>query len=191
MWISRGQYERGSETFRAIHRPRGNLRFERVIEGLRQLRREHKGALFLEVMLLRGFNDSEEELRALKKVIGEISPDRIQLNTVVRPPTDSRALPLDSSDLEDIKTFLGPAAEVIAPMKVEARASDGETVGKVILEMARRRPVRVSDVVEALNRPAAEVAPLLNGLVREGSLRRGEHAGETYYFYRIEPTTMK
>ncbi len=174
-------------TFRSIHRPRGNLHLERIIQGMKQLRMEYKGAFFLEVMLLRGFNDSEEELEALKSLIREISPDRIQLNTVVRPPTDPGALPLDSSTLEDIKTFLGPTAEVIAPVKTGGRPARVRTPGDVVLEMVRRRPVRISDVVRSLNRPAPEVESVLNRLVREGSLRCGEHAGETYYFYRIEP----
>jgi wyosine [tRNA(Phe)-imidazoG37] synthetase (radical SAM superfamily) len=175
------------ETFRLIHRPAESLRLERVIEGMRRLRREFRRDLFLEVMLLRGINDSEMELESLKRAVREISPDRIQLNTVVRPPSDPDALPLDSARMEAIKTFLGPPAEVIASFRSGGGPSAGASDAFAMLEMARRRPVRVSDVVRSLKRPPGEVEDVMEGLVRKGMLRRGEHAGEMYYYTRTEP----
>lgn len=173
-------------TFRAIHRPARDLHLQRVVEGLKRLRREFRGEMALEVMLLRGFNDTERELAALRKLIQEIGPDRIQLNTVVRPPADPAAMPLDSARMEGIKSFFGPRAEVIIPSTFGPGSAGGEPGEVAVLEMARRRPVRVSDVVRALARPQGEVQSILEGLVQSGSLRSGEHAGETYYYHRVE-----
>jgi len=47
-------------------------------------------------------------------VIDTICPDKIQINTVVRPPSDSRAKSLDRERLEEIKLLFGENAEVIA-----------------------------------------------------------------------------
>lgn len=175
------------QTFRSIHRPRGNLHLDRIMDGLKRLRMEFKGALFLEVMLLRGFNDSEKELDSLKRAIDEISPDKIQLNTVVRPPADPRALPLDSSRMKEIKTFLGPAAEIVSPLEATEKAEGGKPHGNAVLEMARRRPVRVVDVVRALKGSFAEAESALKDLVLRGALQSGEHLGEMYYYYRSKP----
>jgi wyosine [tRNA(Phe)-imidazoG37] synthetase (radical SAM superfamily) len=174
------------ETFRAIHKPARNLHLERIVEGMKRLRSGFKGEMSLEVMLLRGFNDTERELVALRRLIGEIRPDRIQLNTVVRPPADASAMPLDSARMEEIKTFFGSAAEVISPIASAGGGVSGPPADSAVLEMARRRPVRVPDVAHALNRPAAEAQAVLNALVANGSLKSGEHAGETYYYYRVE-----
>jgi wyosine [tRNA(Phe)-imidazoG37] synthetase (radical SAM superfamily) len=175
------------ETYRAIHRPARNLHLGRIVEGMKRLRREFKREMSLELMLLRGFNDTERELAALRRLIHEIGPDRIQLNTVVRPPADPAAMPLDSARMEEIKSFFGPTAEVISPVTSGGGGVRGEPLpGNAVLEMARRRPVRVSDVADALSRPTNEVETVLNGLVLNGSLRRSEHAGETYYYYRVE-----
>ncbi len=175
------------KTFRAIHRPQENLDLKRIIEGMKRLRRQFRRDLFLEVMLLRGINDSDMEMEALKRVIAEISPDRVQLNTVIRPPSDPAALPLDSARMEAIKTLFGEKAEVIA----SARSLDGQTPGEPVavtmLEMARRRPVRIADVVKSLSRPQREVEAVMKGLVQKGMLRCGEHAGEIYYYTRTEP----
>jgi wyosine [tRNA(Phe)-imidazoG37] synthetase (radical SAM superfamily) len=174
------------ETFRRVHRPHRDLHLPRILEGLRLLRKEFKGDLSLEVMLLRGLNDTEEEMQALRGVIEEISPERIYLNTVVRPPADSRALPLDRPRMEEIKSLLGPRAEVIAESRHPEGPRECDSPRGAILEMARRRPVRVGDVMKGLSRPREEVETILEGLVREGSLRCGEHQGDLYYFCREE-----
>ncbi|MFC1820287.1 radical SAM protein, partial [Thermodesulfobacteriota bacterium] len=115
------------DTFKAIQRPHHGLNLPMILEGLKDLRRDYRGLLYLEVVLLAGFNDSEKELEALKKVIDEISPDKIQLNTVVRPPSDPRAISLDREGLENIKSLLGKKAEIIAYAPSEKRAERHET----------------------------------------------------------------
>jgi len=52
-----------------------------MIQGLKDFRRQFSGEIWLEVMLVRGINDSEAELIA--QAAQAIGPDRIQLNTVV------------------------------------------------------------------------------------------------------------
>ncbi|MCJ7596659.1 MAG: radical SAM protein [Desulfobacterales bacterium] len=168
-------------TFRAIHRPHSDLSLPRIIEGLRALRESYTGLLYLEVMLLAGLNDSQEEIEALKREIDSISPDRIHLNTVARPPADARALSLDRQRLEDIKTFFGPKAEVIADLSYRRERPEPGSLDAAIVEMARRRPVRTADVANALNRSLDEVEGVIRELVKTGTLSGREHLGETYY----------
>jgi wyosine [tRNA(Phe)-imidazoG37] synthetase (radical SAM superfamily) len=169
------------ETFRAIHRPHADLHLPMIIEGMKHLRAEYRGELFLEVMLLAGLNDSVTEIEGLKRVIERICPDRIQLNTVVRPPVDSRAMPLDRERLEEIKNFFGSKAEIIAAIPPGQRPQQVEPSDNAIKDMARRRPVRASDIANGLNLPMKEVEELLRGLVLRGLLRQREHLGEIYY----------
>jgi wyosine [tRNA(Phe)-imidazoG37] synthetase (radical SAM superfamily) len=170
------------ETFQAIHRPHGHLRLSRVIEGLIALRSEYKGLLLLEVPFLAGFNDSDEEVDALKKTISEIAPDKIHLNTVVRPPSEPNALPLDRKRLEEIMIVLGGPAEIIAETPLEAGdAYHGEGVS-VILEMAKRRPVRITDIAHGLGMDLKDVEGLIKGLRAKNLLRIVQHEDDVYYF---------
>lgn len=169
------------ETFRAIHRPHPDLRLSKIIEGLRDLRRSYSGLLGLEVMILAGLNDSQKEIEALKREIDMISPDRIYLNTVVRPPADPRALPLDRKRLEDIKTLFGSKAEIIADVAPRRKRQELGRLDETIMEMARRRPVRVEDVANALNRSSDEVERVMMELTMKGALSGREHLGKTYY----------
>jgi wyosine [tRNA(Phe)-imidazoG37] synthetase (radical SAM superfamily) len=169
------------ETYRAIHRPHADIELGMIIEGLKALRRDFRGFIFLEVVLLAGFNDSAREIEGLKQVIEEISPDRIQLNTVVRPPADSRALSLDTVRLEEIKNFFGDKAEIIADIPPEQRSQVFESYEDTILETARRRPMRAVDLANVLDLPLEDVEGFLEGLIGKGDLSVTGHGEETYY----------
>jgi wyosine [tRNA(Phe)-imidazoG37] synthetase (radical SAM superfamily) len=169
------------ETFRLIHEPHGDLDLNTIIEGLKSLRQTYKGNLFLEVVLLAGLNDSDKELEALKSVIDQVSPDKIQLNTAVRPPSDSRAIPLDIKRLEEIKSLFGEKAEIIAYTHLKHKRGEDDTMNVTILEMVKRRPMRASDVANVCDISLEEAESLIKGLVVKGALRQQEHEGEVYY----------
>jgi wyosine [tRNA(Phe)-imidazoG37] synthetase (radical SAM superfamily) len=169
------------ETFRAIHQPHEGLTAALLIEGLKSLRKTYKGQLFIEVMLLAGFNDGDEEIEALRQAIVEIAPDRVQLNTVARPPADVRAIPLDRKKLEVIKNVFGEGAEIIAEAPIRDKQRFKGTLSATVLEMARRRPITVEDVVGALNASLHEVDKTVAALVNRGELRKQTHLGKDYY----------
>jgi wyosine [tRNA(Phe)-imidazoG37] synthetase (radical SAM superfamily) len=141
----------------------------------------YKGQIFLEVFLLAQINDSQEELEGLKKVIDEISPDKIQLNTVVRPPADQSAMSLDMERLKEIRDFFGQKAEIIAETPLRRTWGQYDAVVDGILEMAKRRPLRASDIAILFNMPLQEAEGVVKGLEMKGTLRQQEHLGEIYY----------
>jgi wyosine [tRNA(Phe)-imidazoG37] synthetase (radical SAM superfamily) len=172
------------KTFRIIHRPHPDLHLPDILKGLRRLRLEYSGQLWVEVVLLAGLNDTEEEIQALSAEMERIAPDKIQLNTVVRPPSDSRALPLDRKRMEDIKNYFGSKAEIIAHAEGLRKERVHGPLSVAILEMARRRPVTTVDISKALNRSLEDVESAVKGLVIKGHLRSQEHMGETYYSHK-------
>jgi wyosine [tRNA(Phe)-imidazoG37] synthetase (radical SAM superfamily) len=169
------------ETYRAIHRPHPSITLDLLIRGLKDLRRAFRGQLFLEVMLLKGFNDREGEIVALKSVIEEIGPDRVQLNTVVRPPSDPSAVALDRKALKDIEKCFGVTGQIIADRQRKPKDQRSDALSAQILEMAGRRPVRPADVANALGVPLSQVNNLMRTLEESGSLRSREHGSETFY----------
>jgi len=168
-------------TYRKIHRPHPDLRLSDVIRGIKHLRESYRGELHVEVMLLAGLNDSDEELAGIKQALAEIRPDRIPLNTVVRPPADPGALSLDRGKMEEVKTFLGVKAEVVAFIPPRHRDQAYASLSDAVVEMAKRRPVRTRDMAHVLGLPIDEVEKLVKGLRVKGHLRSQEHLGETYY----------
>ena len=172
------------ETFRAIHRPHSELNLKMIIEGLKCIRREYQGRMFLEVVLLAGFNDNNKEIGELKRVIEQISPDKIQLNTVVRPPADSKAISLDRERLEEIKESFGERAEIIAEVPLRSKTGQHDSSIATILAMAKRRPIRAVDIANVMNLSMEEISGLVKGLLMKGVPCEQEHFGETYYSKR-------
>ncbi len=168
-------------TFRMIHRPHPGLELNTVIDGLERLRNDYKGLLFLEIVLLAGINDTEKEVEGLKTVIDRLNPEKIQLNTVVRPPADKRALSLDRERLEEIKIFLGERAEIIAGVTFDTKKDKADTLIRDLLDMLKRRPLRSIDIQDVTGLSPHDVEDLVKGLLIKGYISRQEHSGEDYY----------
>jgi len=169
------------ETFTAIHRPCAGLNPNMLIKGLRDLKKSYKGSIFLEVILLSGLNDTDREIEGLKQVVMEISPDKIQLNTVIRPPSDKRAKPVNALRMDQIRNFFGERAEVVAYAHHDKNAAEYGSGGVSVVEMARRRPVRISDIATALHRTPEDTERLVKELLLKGEIIEQEHEGETFY----------
>ncbi len=169
------------DTFRKIHRPPAELSVETVIDGLIKLRDMYYGRIYLETIFLAGINDSDEEIAALKIAIDAINPDKIQLNTVVRPPADLRAKCLDMKRLKEIKNLLGPKAEIVvgAPVGREKKKRDSAT--EDFLDMVRRRPLTSVDMARLSKMSVEEAESVIKGLLIKGMIQKREHSGEIFY----------
>ncbi|MBW2145146.1 MAG: radical SAM protein [Deltaproteobacteria bacterium] len=168
-------------TFRMIHRPHPELDLNTIVDGLTKLRQDYKGQMFLELVFLAGINDTEKEIQGLKVLIDRISPEKIQLNTVVRPPADSRALSLDIKKLEEIMVYLGKNTEIVAEPRMTGRIIEKSSLISGFLEMVKRRPLKPDDIADSLNLSIEEVGDLVKGLLIKGYIRKQEHSGEIYY----------
>ena len=99
--------------FEKIDRPHADIRIEQIINALIQLRKEFRGKIWLEVMIVRGKNDDLRHIRKLKEVIDSINPDKIQLNSPVRTTSEPDILPIDKNKLKKIKEILGEKCEIV------------------------------------------------------------------------------
>lgn len=167
--------------FAKVNRPDKALRLDRMLEGLSAFRREFKGRIWLEVMLVAGVNDAPAHVRKLRKVIDAAGADRVHLNTVVRPPAVKTARPLDEARMKSICAALGPTCEVVAAFPKKARSGSGAGIERSILDMVRRRPVTASDIAASLGRERARIDGVLASLVAAGRLRSVRHGGKTYF----------
>ena len=169
------------ESYRRINRPATCAHLEDIINGLTRFVSEFTGEVWLEILLVKGINDSEEDITALVETVAKIGPARVQLNTVARPPLESFAHPLDRAELEAIASRFDGRVEIIADFSSRDRHNFRPLVEAEILEMLKRRPCTAADVSEALNFDPAETAKALAQMVTKGSVRHSGHIGKTYY----------
>ncbi|MDK1030682.1 MAG: radical SAM protein [Planctomycetia bacterium] len=169
--------------FRRIHRPPEEFTLEHFLEGLEKFRAEFSGQLWLEVFLLAGINDSEEEVLKLKPLIERIGPDRIQLNTAVRPTADADALAVGEERMQRLCKLLG--AEVIADFSGIHSRQAFEATRAHVLAMLRRRPCTAEDVARGLAIHLNEALKYIAELQAEGLIESAAKGDVTYY----TPTT--
>jgi wyosine [tRNA(Phe)-imidazoG37] synthetase (radical SAM superfamily) len=168
------------ETYRAINRPLPELSFESLIEGMTAFRREYRGRIWLEVMLLKGLNDNEDELTLLRRALEKIAPDKIQLNTAVRPVVDDAAQPLDQAEMEAAAATLGGPVEVIASFS-RADIAGSPREDDDFVEMLSRRPMTAPDLAQALGLPLTQVVARLKRLQDSGRISHDRYHDEEFY----------
>jgi wyosine [tRNA(Phe)-imidazoG37] synthetase (radical SAM superfamily) len=168
------------ETYRAINRPLPELTLESLLEGLASLRREYRGQIWLEVMLLKGFNDTEVELTQLRRALAPIAPDKVQLNTAVRPAAVAGVQPLEMGDLEAAAAFLGGPVEVIASFHREDIVAE-PCQDEDLVAMLSRRPMTAADLAQALGLPLVQVVARLKRLLDSGRISHDRYHDQEFY----------
>ncbi len=168
------------ETFEKINRPHNSLKIETIIDGLKRFREFYKGSIWLEVMLVKGFNDNRAELSRIKKALIEIKPDKIHLNTVIRPPSETCAHSLKFAEMMAVKYFLGENCEIIAEFH-RKRNREAQKIEDAIVEMAKRRPLTIIDIANVLGISEANAKKWVNGLKEANRLKERQYKGEKYY----------
>lgn len=163
-------------SFQKINRPSSGISFSQVLAGEREFRREFPGDLWMEVFLMEGVNADPDQVHQIAAAAAGICPDKIHLNTAVRPPAENNVLPVAEEKLETLCGFFTPRAEVIATFSTGAGSSLELSVEKLI-DLLRRHPATAAQLAQNFGVEPAMVFPLL----KDSRLQTEVRGGETYY----------
>jgi len=159
-------------SFRRINRPFHSLDITEYIQGLVDFRKEYKGKIWLEVLILPGYNDDIKELRLLKDAFNKINPDSIQLNTLDRPGAVDGLRAANKRELQSVVDYWSlDNVEIIASAverkEIKSYRTDTESA---ILETISRRPCTVDDLVKILGLHINEINKYLDVLESENKI---------------------
>jgi len=101
------------DIFEKIDQPYKGIKVKDIVESLINFRKSFKGLMWLEVMLVRGLNDSEDYLRQIKRIVDKIKPDRVQLNAPVRTPALTWVKSPSAQTLKKAKKIFGNNCDVV------------------------------------------------------------------------------
>jgi wyosine [tRNA(Phe)-imidazoG37] synthetase (radical SAM superfamily) len=169
--------------FAYVNRPHRALDFERVVNGLVEFRARFLKPVWLEVFLLGGVTGLGAEVEKIAALCRVIRPDRIQLNTVLRPPAEDFAFPVSPELMASFASLFDPPAEVIAgPPDVSAAAFETVLVpDEEILALLSRRPSTAPGVSSGLGIHVSEAIKRLEALAARGALRTTVRRGARFY----------
>lgn len=170
------------ESFRKINRPAAcNESIEGIIEGLRSFSTQYQGKFWLEILLAEGVNNSAADIQALRKAAGLIQPDKIQLNTVVRPPAEKTARPLTPAELRNTAQLFDCPVEIIVSLTQDRFEKFHAFDQNEVLNMLRRRPCTLEEICKALSLDPADAENEIIKLEKENLIHRTTHNDRRYY----------
>ena len=122
-----------------------------------------------------------DHLLALKAHIARIRPDRVHLNTAVRPTADPHVRAVPAATLNTWATRLGPTCEVIADFQHVGTDTPLAESTETIVTLLQRRPCSSEDVATGLGIEQPRADHLLEQLVKQGKIYSEAKSGRTFY----------
>lgn len=170
------------DIFRYINRPHPFLDLDIIVTGLKEFRKNYKGQIWLEIMMLRDVNDDPDELAKLKDVIDDLGVDKVQLNTVVRPPSEQIRGTMGRSDLERVCRYFGPGCEVVCAFEGAVEFNDESPAWEErVIEILKRRSMNLDDIVKITGLPLSKVKSRLSRMEYEGLVKSYSFEECLYY----------
>ena len=170
------------ESFKKVDRPFGTIDYDAVVEGLITFSHEYQGKLYLEIMLIDGYNDSTADLEGFKEMLGKLRYDRLYLNTAVRPPAEADVNACS-------KEKMAQAVEMLGGISIDMLAEGGFSSDitddyEAILSIIGRHPMNQHEIQSFLaNRNNNDSESIFERLNQNDKVERQDYKG--YITYRL------
>ena len=184
------------ETFRQINRPADKqLDLGTIIDCIRQLKKDIRGTLALEVMLMESVdgritNVKGRHLENLADAISSIQPDIVQLEVPYRPPSESY---VKQPTKEEVSLVSHRISQVLGEGRLwvygihdrrgeKVRWLEHKSLEEDVMELLRRRPCSAIDVSTSFGIDVGSARGILEGLEKTGKVGTVKVKEEKFYF---------
>jgi len=133
------------DVFKKIDRPHKSIQLEKLVERVISFSQEYTKKLFIEILFVRGLNDTQGEIAKLNKILQKVKASRIDLGTIDRPP----AYPVEGlsyKELHTIAMLFDKTLPIHIASRVHAEPNQGEYSQEEILNTLDKRPLTKEDV---------------------------------------------
>ncbi|MCX6074043.1 MAG: radical SAM protein [Campylobacterales bacterium] len=134
-----------AETFKKIDRPAEGIEISTIINAIQRFSHLYHGKLFIEILFVRGVNDTLEEVTALNRALFDIQCERIDIGTIDRPP----AYPVQGLEFYELYTLsqqFDPSLPIHIVSRTHASATPSRYTRNEILSTLDKRPLTMDDI---------------------------------------------
>ena len=163
--------------FKKLDRPVRSVDISNIIEGIRTFRKRYKGRMVLEILMIRGLNDTDEEIAAFNRVLPTLGADRIDLGTVDRPPAYP-VEPLSYEELHALAQKFDPSLPVHIAARRPAKEAKSRSDDAEILKTLAKRPLTMEDIQTLFD---DDTLRRFRQLLSAGKIEKKEIGGLTFY----------
>ncbi len=175
-------------SFRKINRPLNSIEFINRYKGYIEFRKEFSGIIYLEVMLVKGINDSVENLNKIAELISEIHPNVVFVNAPVRPPAEQWVKIPDEKMVIKAREILDARRMDYLPTGDFTSLESNPT--KAVLDIIGRHPMREEDIITFLKgrKSLSNIERVKDEIIKNlrKNLKVQEIAYGTTRFFRIK-----
>ncbi|EIS7803361.1 radical SAM protein [Campylobacter coli] len=164
-----------SKTFYRIDRALKNINLEKMIEKMAEFKTQFKGDLVMEILVVKGLNDNEEEFIALNQALAKIAPLRVDLSTIDRPPAYAVKKISEERLLELSKLITS------TPVLLPKRHYEGEKLNFNEEELLKMLHLRSQSEIDIENKLDKTSQLLLDKLIKEEKIKILNLAGVKFY----------
>jgi len=171
-------------TYNRINRSVADVSFEKLVAGLKRLSKLCPEKVWLEVLIVAGINDDDDQIQKITSLAREFNFARVQLNTAVRPPAEKDVRAVTPERLAEIAKKFTPQAEVVADFPQPQVTGPFHVQTDAVLDMLRRRPCTIDDIAAGLSAPHHEIIKIIEVLLRENKIQPEKRQDREYYIVR-------
>jgi wyosine [tRNA(Phe)-imidazoG37] synthetase (radical SAM superfamily) len=173
-----------AEAFQAVNRPAPDISIEKLVSGLVQFRQQYAGQIWLEVFLIEGLNTAPAQIEKIKAHVERIRPDRVQLNSAVRPAAEQGIEAIARRRLEEIAEQIGGHCEIVGAAPQGRTDRHVQRTGADVLSMLKRRPCSIEDICSGIGIGRNEAVKHVAQLLESNAITSERQGTVTYYFTR-------
>jgi wyosine [tRNA(Phe)-imidazoG37] synthetase (radical SAM superfamily) len=185
-WVSLKIDSIDQQIWKAVDRPHGKIQLDQVIGGIRDFALGFKGTLVTETMLVKDFNDGEENIREIASFLREINPATAYLGIPTRPPAEDYVSPPTEEKLNHAyQIFL--ESEIHPEYLIGYEGNEFSSTGDIerdLLSITAVHPMR-EDAVSALLNRTGEDFSVIDRLIEERKLAASTYQGKRYYIRKF------
>jgi wyosine [tRNA(Phe)-imidazoG37] synthetase (radical SAM superfamily) len=131
-----------------LDRSHSGIEVKNIKEGMLAFKRKYKGPLIIEILIVKTLNDSNDEIEKLNAFLLKLTPTRIDISSIDRPPAYA-VQALDYEALLEISHLFDSSLPVYIASRKKADIKAASYSDEEILETLSKRPLTQEDI-EAL-----------------------------------------
>ena len=134
-----------TDVFRKIDRPHEDIDLSLLVQSVIDFSKEYTGRLFIEVLFVKGINDTDEEIQALNEVLQNLTCERIDLGTIDRPPAYAIE-GISYEKLFEISHKFNSTLPIHIASRKDVKSEPSSYTNEEIINTLDKRPLTMDDV---------------------------------------------
>jgi len=186
-WVSCKVDAVSENIWEKVNRPITGLDVEKIKKGIVLFSNEYNGKLVTETMLVKGINDSKEEIEKISEFLKKVKPDICYISVPTRPPAE-KWVGVPEAENINIAYQIFKKKDLNVEILTGIGGSTFGFTGKVkedILGTTSVHPM-TEQQIEKLLEKSGEKWEVVENLLKEGFLREVEFDGRKYFLRNFQ-----